>query len=176
MATLFYGLNVSLDGYVDHDAFTLDPAMFQHWTDQTRRLSGSIYGRRMYESMRYWDKDQPDWNEALRAFATAWRRQPKWVVSRTLTSVGPNATLVEGYLKTAINELKTQLAGEVQIGGPEIAQSLTDLGLIDEYRLYFQPAVVGGGKPFSMGRTPELRFASSERIGENAIRLTYLPA
>jgi dihydrofolate reductase len=176
MATLFYGLNVSLDGYVDHDAFEMDPAMFGHWTDQTRRLAGSIYGRRMYETMRYWDEDQPDWNEALRAFATAWRKQPKWVASQTLKSVGPNARLIEGDLKSAIPDLKALHDGEVQVGGPEIAQRLTDLGLIDEYRLYFQPAVVGGGKPFFLGRTPDLRFVSSERIGENAIRITYVPA
>lgn len=175
MATLFFGLNVSLDGYVDHDAFALEPAMFQHWTEQTQRLGGSIYGRRMYDAMRYWDDDQPDWDAERRAFAAAWRKQPKYVVSRTLKSVGPNATLIAGDLKTAILELKARLEGEVQVGGPEIAQCLTDLRLIDEYRLYFQPAVTGGGKPFFAGPIPSLRFAGSERIGEDAVRMTYVP-
>jgi dihydrofolate reductase len=176
MATLFFGLNVSLDGYVDHDAFTLEPGMFQHWIEQTQRLGGSIYGRRMYEAMRYWDDGQPDWDAERRAFATAWREQPKYVVSRTLKSVGPNATLIAGNLKTAILELKARLDGEVQVGGPDVAQSLTDLRLIDEYRLYLQPAVVGRGKPFFAGPTPPLRFVASDRIGENALRVTYVPA
>lgn len=175
MATLFYGLNVSLDGYVDHDRFGPKRRIFQHWTEQTRRLSGSIYGRRMYETMRFWDEDQPDWTDELRAFAAAWRKQPKWVVSRTLKSVGPNATLIEGDLRNAIGALKSDLAGEVQVCGPELAQSVTDLRLIDEYRLYFHPIVTGGGKPFFAGPAPALRFVAADPIGDDVVRVTYVP-
>jgi dihydrofolate reductase len=92
-----------------------------------------------------------------RDFAAAWRRQPKWVVSRSLKSVGPNATLVEGDIEAVIRGLKAQLVGEIQVAGPDIARSLTDLGHIDEYRLYFRPAVLGRGKPFFAG--PGRRFA-----------------
>jgi dihydrofolate reductase len=92
-----------------------------------------------------------------------------------LKSVGPNATLVEGDLEAAIRELKAQLDGEIAVGGPDLARSLTDLGLIDEYRLYFSPVVLGRGKPFFAGARPPLRLVASDPIGENAIRLTYVP-
>src|SRR6201984_3202067 len=95
MAKLVYGMNQSLDGYVDHLEFRPSPALFRHFIEQVRDLTGSVYGRRMYEVMRYWDEDCPEWGAEEHDFAAAWRSQPKWVVSRSLKSVGPNATLVE---------------------------------------------------------------------------------
>jgi len=92
MAKLVFGLNQSLDGYVDHLAFAPGPALFRHFTEQVRGLTGSVYGRRMYEVMRYWDEDRPEWDAEEHDLAAAWRSQPKWVVSRSLKSVGPNAT------------------------------------------------------------------------------------
>ena len=176
MAKLVFALNQSLDGYVDHQEFAPGHLLFRHFTEQVRGLAGSVYGRRMYEVMRYWDEDSPDWSAEWRAFATAWRSQPKWVVSRTLKSVGPNATLVGDDLGAVIGGLKARLAGEIQVGGPELARSLTDLGLIDEYRLYLRPVVLGRGKPFFAGPRPPLRLVASDLIGEDAIRLTYVPA
>jgi dihydrofolate reductase len=176
MAKLVYGLNQSLDGYVEHTNFSPSPALFRHFIEQVRGLAGIVYGRRLYEVMRYWDEDQSDWDAEGRDFAAAWRRQPKWVVSRSLKSVGPNATLVGDDLEAAIGGLKAQFAGEIDVGGPELAQSLTDLGLIDEYRLYLHPVVVGHGKPFFAGPRPPLRLVSSERIDGDVMRLTYVPA
>src|SRR5918994_6921253 len=94
MAKLVFGMNQSLDGYVDHQEFAPGPALFRHWIEHVRGLTGSVYGRRMYEVMRYWDEDRPEWSAEQHEFAAAWRSQPKWVVSRSLKSVGPNATLV----------------------------------------------------------------------------------
>ena len=180
MARLVFGMNQSLDGYVDHMAFATSPALFRHFIEQVRGLTGSVYGRRMYEVMRYWDEDQPEWvaekGARARDFATAWRRQPKWVVSRSLKSVGPNATLVGDDFAAVIRGLKAQLAGEIAVSGPDLARSLTDLGLIDEYRLYFRPVVLGRGKPCFAGPRPPLRLVASDLIGEDAIRLTYVPA
>jgi dihydrofolate reductase len=176
MAKLVYGLNQSLDGYVDHQAFAPDPQLFRHFIEQVRGLMGSLYGRRIYEVMRYWDEDFPEWGPEERDFAAAWRRQPKWVVSRSAPSVGPNATLVKGDIEAAARRLKAEHAGEIEVAGPELAQSLTDLGLIDEYRLYLHPVVLGRGKPFFAGARPPLRLVGSERIGEETIRLTYVPA
>jgi dihydrofolate reductase len=176
MAKLVFGMNQSLDGYVDHLEMRPDPALFLHWIEHVRGLTGSVYGRRMYETMRYWDEDHPEWSAEQHAFAAAWRRQPKWVVSRSLKSVGPNATLVSDDIETVIRGLKAGHVGEITVSGPELAQSLTDLGLIDEYRLYFHPVVLGRGKPFFAGPRPPLRLIASERIGEDAIRLTYVPA
>ncbi|MER8707193.1 dihydrofolate reductase family protein [Mesorhizobium sp. M1088] len=176
MAKLVFGMNLSLDGYVDHQEFGPDPALFRHWIDHVRDLTGSIYGRRIYEVMRYWDDNHPEWTPEQRDFAMAWRSLPKWVVSRSLKSIGPNATLVMDDVEVVIRGLKTRLAGEISASGPELAQSLTDLGLIDEYRLYFHPVVLGHGKPFFTGRRPPLRLVASDRIGGEVIRLTYVPA
>lgn len=176
MAKLVFGMNQSLDGYIDHEEFAPDPALFRHWIEHVRGLTGSVYGRRMYETMRYWDEDRPEWNAEQHEFAAAWRRQPKWVVSRSLTSVGPNATLVKSDLETVIRDLKARLVGEITVSGPDLARSLTDLGLIDEYRLYFHPVVLGHGKPFFAGPRPPLRLVATDLIGEDVIRLTYVPA
>ncbi|MET0308689.1 MAG: dihydrofolate reductase family protein [Sphingomonas sp.] len=176
MAKLVFALNQSLDGYVDHMEFGPDPALFRHFVEDVRGLAGSVYGRRMYEVMRYWDDDRPEWSADERDYATAWRNQPKWVVSRSLQSVGPNATLVDGDVGAAIRELKARLDGVIEVSGPELAQSLTELGLVDEYRLYLHPVVLGRGKPFFAGPRPPLRLVASDRIGEKAIRLTYVPA
>ncbi len=176
MAKLVFGMNVSLDGYVDHQAFAPDSTLFRHFIEQVGGLTGSVYGRRLYEIMRYWDDDRPEWDASERDFATAWRGQPKWVVSRSLKSVGPNATLIADDIEAALRGLKETLPGEIDVGGPVLAGSVTGLGLIDEYRLYLHPVVLGGGAPFFTGPRPPLRLVAHDRIGESAIRLTYVPA
>jgi len=176
MAKLVFALNQSLDGYVDHTAFAPEPALFRHFIDDVRSLAGIVYGRRMYEVMRYWDEDQPGWDEAERDYAAAWRSRPKWVVSRSLASVGPNATLVSDDVEATIRGLKARLDGEIEVAGPELAAGLTGLGLVDEYRLYLHPVVLGGGKPLFAGPPPALRLVAGDRLGENVIRLTYVPA
>jgi dihydrofolate reductase len=176
MAKLVFGMNQSLDGYVDHLAFAPGPALFRHFIEEARGQAGSVYGRRMYEVMRYWDDDHPEWNAGERAFATAWRTQPKWIVSRSLQSVGPNATLVEGNLESAIRKLKDERKGEIEVAGPDLARSLTDLGLIDEYRIYLHPVVLGHGKPYFAGARPRLRLMAHDHIAEDVIRLAYVPA
>ena len=177
MAKLVYGLNQSLDGYVDHMKIgPPDPALSRHFIEQARGLTGAVYGRRMYEIMRYWDDDLPDWDAEDRDFAAVWRSQRKWVVSRSLKSVGPNATLIEDDFEAVIRRLKAELDGEIDVAGPNLAGSLTNLGLIDEYRLYIHPIVLGHGQPFFAGPRPRLRLVASERIGEDVIRLTYVPA
>lgn len=176
MAKLVFAMNVSLDGYVDHVGFAPDAQLFRHWIEQVRGLTGSLYGRRLYEIMRYWDEDQPGWTSEERDFAAAWRSMPKWVVSKSLKAAGPNATLFGGDVATVVRDLKARLPGEIAVGGPALAQSLTGLGLIDEYRLYFHPVVLGSGRPFFAGPCPPLRLIASDRVGEAAIRLTYVPA
>ena len=176
MAKLVFGMNQSLDGYVDHEKFGPSPLLFRHFVEQVRHLTGSVYGRRMYEIMRYWDEDSPQWSDDERDFAIAWRRQPKWVVSRTLKSVGPNATLVTGDVESAIRKLKAEHAGEIEVAGPNLARSLTELGLIDEYQIYLHPVVLGRGSPYFAGPRPPLRLAAHDVIDQNVIRLTYVPA
>lgn len=184
MAKFVYGMNVSLDGYVNHDhaGFMPDPGLFRYFIEQTRKTAGSIYGRGLYELMRYWDGDE--WNQDdraqgdLRAFAEAWRAMPKWVVSNSLKEVGPNATLVSGDFETAMRKLKAELDGEIEVGGPHLAASLTKRGLIDQYHLFLRPVVVGQaeGRPFFVGDYPPLRLTGHESVGEDVIKLTYVPA
>ncbi len=175
MAKLVFGMNQSLDGYVDHMAFAPSPTLFRHFVEQAQGLAGSVYGRHMYEVMRYWDDDQPEWGDDERAFAAAWRSHPKWVVSRSLTSVGPNARLVEDDLEGAIRDLKSEHDGEIEVAGPALAQSLADLGLIDVYRIYVHPVAIGHGKPYFGGPRGPLRLQAHDRIGEDVVRLTYVP-
>ena len=153
-----------------------NPALFRHFIEHVRDLTGIVYGRGMYEVMRYWDEDLPDWDAEERDFAAAWRSQPKWVVSRSLKSVGPNATLVADDVEAVIRRLKAELSGEIEVGGPDLARSLTEAGLIDEYRLYLRTVVLGRGKPFFAGARPPLHLVASELIAEDVIRLTYVPA
>ena len=176
MARLVFGMNQSLDGYVDHMAFGPSPTLFRPFIEEAEGQAGSVYGRQMYEIMRYWDDDHPEWNADRQAFAAAWRKQPKWVVSRSLKSVGPNATLVEGDLENAIRNLKAERDGEIEVAGPDLARSLTELGLIDEYRIYLHPVVLGHGTPYFAGPRPPLRLMAHDRMDENVIRLRYVPA
>ena len=94
----------------------------------------------------------------------------------TVFHVGPNATLVSSGFEAEIRRLKAELAGEIQVGGTVLAQSLTEAGLIDEYRLYLRPIVLGGGKPFFAGPRPPLHLVASDLIADDLIRLTYVPA
>jgi dihydrofolate reductase len=176
MAKITYGLQVSLDGYVDH--MRLGPPserLSRYFIEHVRGVTGMAYGRGIYDVMRYWDEDQPDWDAEEHEFAAAWRSKPKWVMSRSLKSVGPNATLFTDGV-AAVRDLKARRDGEIEAAGTLLAHSLGDAGLIDEYRMYFRPMVLGSGKPYFAGPRPPLRLVASERIGEDAIRLTYVPA
>ena len=177
MAKLVYGLNQSLDGYVDHMKLgPPPPAAFRHFIELVRGAAGLVYGRRTYEIMRYWDGDLPEWDAGDHEFAAAFRSQPKWVVSRSLKAAGPNATIVAHDFEKAIRTLKAERSGEILVGGPVLAQSLTEAGLIDEYRLYLHPVVLGGGAPFFAGPRPPLHLVASDVIAGDLIRLTYVPA
>lgn len=178
MGKLVLGMMQSLDGYVAGvpGGPQLPPPgdrLHRHFNDHVREVAGVLYGRRMYEIMRYWDEDNPDWDDVARDFAEAWRPKRKWVVSRTLESVGPNATIVRDDVEASVRRLKAELDGEIDVAGPELAGGLAALGLMDEYRLYLRPFVLGGGKPFFAGSRPPLRFVGAEPVGEDAVRITY---
>jgi len=184
MDKLVFGMMQSLDGYVGGvggvaGELELPPpgvALSRHFTDHVRGLAGCLYGRRIYELMRYWDEDRPEWDAGDHDFAALWRAQPKWVVSHSLKSVGANATLVGDKVEAFVRGLKAGVEGEIDVAGPELAGSLTQLGLIDEYRLYFRPIVLGRGKPYFAGARPPLRLIATDSFGEEAVRLTYVPA
>jgi dihydrofolate reductase len=173
MARFVTSMNVSLDGYVDHDKMVPDADVFRYWIDAVKQTPHSLYGRKIYDLMRYWEPDQPHWGDAEREFATAWRAQKKWVVSQTLTEVGPNTTLISHDIEAAVRALKNQLPGQVDVSGTIIAQSCAGWGLIDEYQLLIHPVALGSGKPFFAGPRPNLHLSACDRIGAEVIRLTY---
>jgi dihydrofolate reductase len=193
MSRLIFGMMQSLDGYIagpsggpqsggvlsSQAAAELPPPgpiLGRHFSDLVRGSDGFLYGRRIYEIMRYWDEDQGDWDELDHDFAQAWRSKPKWVASRSLTSVGLNATLVQGDLIDFAATLKSERDGDIDVAGAELANVLSAAGLIDEYRLYLRPYVLGAGKPYFAGPLPPLRLVKHDAIGEDAVRLTYVPA
>ena len=177
MAKLIFGLSQSLDGYVDHLKMRPGPALFRHFVEHVRDLSGCVDGRRTYEIMRFWDE------EPVRVGARM-NRLPCGIgaANRSVGRVAfvearrPNATLLQNDVGTRRRELKARIVGEIDVAGPDLARSLTDLGLVDEYRLYYRPIVFGHGTPFFAGPRPPLRVVASDPIGEDTIRLTYVPA
>jgi dihydrofolate reductase len=181
MGKFVFGMMQSLDGYVagvDGELEMPEPgiALFRYWIDYVRDLAGCLYGRRIYEVMRYWDEERPEWGASEREFAAAWRTQPKWVASGSLKSVGHNATLVGDDLEGFARRLKAEVDGVIGVAGPDLAANLTDLGLLDEYHLYFRPFVLGRGKPYFARARPPLRLVGTDRVGEDAVRLTLVPA
>ena len=193
MGRLIFGMMQSLDGYIAGPSggpqpdglFSSQaaaefpppgPILSRHFNECIHGSNGFLYGRRIYDVMRYWDKDQPDWDEMDRDFAQAWRSKPKWVASRSLTSVGPNATVVQDDLIDFAASLKSKRDGDIDVAGAELANVLSAAGLVDEYRLYFRPYVLGAGKPYFAGPLPPLRLVKHDAIGEDAVRLTYVPA
>ena len=181
MGKLIFAMNVSLDGYVDGRSGHLEmpppgPKLFNFWIENIRSLAATVYGRRMYEVMRYWDDDRPEWTDPYREFARAWRKLPKWVVSHTLPAVGPNATLIAGDIELQIRALKARTAGTISVSGPQLAGLMTTLGLIDEYHLCVRPYVLGQGKPYFHAARPPLRLISTERIDDATVHLAYEPS
>jgi dihydrofolate reductase len=181
MGKLVFGMMQSLDGYVAGvvGGPELPPpgiALHRYFNDQVRGLAGILYGRRMYDVMRYWDEDRAEWDAVEHEFAAAWRAQPKWVASRSLKSVGANATLVGDDVEAFVRGLKATVDGDINVAGPDLAGSLTDLGLIDEYHLYFRPFVLGRGKPYFAGARPPLDLVASNAVGEDAVRLAFVTA
>ena len=170
----------SLDGYVAYPDGTLfgppGPKLFAHFIEHEQGLAGAIYGRRVYELLRYWDEDRPEWEPHEHAFARAWRAHPKWIASRTLTSVGPNAMLVADDLEGFVRTLKGRHAGVIAVAGPDLAASITRVGLLDEYHLYVRPIVLGSGIPYFAETRPKLELIGADRVGEDAVRLSYRAA
>lgn len=175
MGRLVVRMNVSLDGFVDHDRMTTGPDLFRHWITAVRDVAGGFYGRRVYDLMRYWDEDRPEWSADQRDFARAWQGQRKWVASRTLTAPGPNATVVADALEAA-RRLTAELDGDIAVSGPTLAQSLAEAGLVDGYHLYVHPVALGHGTRFFAGPRPPLRLLAHDEVGDGVVRLAYATA
>jgi dihydrofolate reductase len=184
MGKLSFGMMVSADGYVagPADGASLpapNEELHQYFNDLQKETALNLYGRRMYEVMRYWDDaDQKAESSPVEVdYARAWQRTPKVVVSTTLTSVGPNALLVNESVEQAVSALRAEVSGHIEVAGPTLAASLARWGLLDEYCLYICPLVLGGGTPFfEVGRALALERVGVETLPQDVLLVRYRPA
>lgn len=156
MRSVTYSMNVSLDGYIvgpdgDFDWPGFDEEIFRFWIDEIRGVGVHLMGRRLYETMLYWETaaQDPALGEAEREWVALWNPLPKVVFSRTLSAVEGRARLASGGPAEEIERLRAEPGeGEIAIGGATLAAQASDAGLIDEYRAMVYPVLVGGGTPF----------------------------
>ena len=183
MAKLIYSFQASLDGFINKPdggfaELTPDEEVHRFHNEQAREIGVQIYGRRLYETMRVWETlgDDPAANEVTREFAAVWKETRKLVFSRTLDSVDDAFTLVPGDLAEEVGRLKAEDRGDIGVGGAELAASLIELGLVDEYRLVTYPVVFGGGTPFfpELAEPLALELVESRVFGSGAVFARYV--
>jgi dihydrofolate reductase len=182
MGHVIFAMNASVDGYVSRASGGPPdgiPApgdeLHQHFNDLQRSASLCLYGRELYTVMQYWDTDDSSRNAVQEEFAAAWRDTPKAVVSTTLSEVGPNATLISEDVDAELRRVVAETDGDIDVGGPTLAATVTRLGLVDEYRVYQRPVVLGGGKPFFAAETQALSLLDVEMLPEDTVLLRYQP-
>jgi dihydrofolate reductase len=181
---ILYALAVSVDGYIaraqggDIGLPVPEEALHRHFNRMQERMALNLYGRNMYEVMRYWDAPPAESAEFELEYARAWQATPKVVFSTTLESVGPNARLVKekADVERTVRQLKAETNGEIEVNGAGLAASLVRLGLVDEFRLYMMPVVLGGGKPyFETGLQLELEPLEAESLPQHCTLLRFRP-
>ncbi|MFE2040326.1 dihydrofolate reductase family protein [Streptomyces sp. NPDC059477] len=183
MRSVTYSMNVSLDGYIvgpdgDFNWSGPDEEVFSSWIDEIREVGVHLLGRRLYETMLYWETaDQdPSFDDAKREWAALWNGLPKVVFSTTLTTVQGNARLASDGLAAEIARLRAEPGeGDIAIGGASLAAEAAGLDLIDEYRARVYPVLVGGGVPFfpQHERRVDLELAETRTIGPKVVHLRY---
>jgi dihydrofolate reductase len=186
MGKLIYSLNVSLDGFAATPDGGLgwanvDDEVHTWFNEQARTLQASLYGRRIYELMAaYWPtgEDDPNATDAMREFSRIWKPMRKVVFSTSLERVEHNARLVRGDVGAALTDLRRELDGDLDVGGPDLAGQFVRRGLVDEYRLVVHPVVLGAGTPFWPELDVPLRLRLTEtRSSASGVELrVYVPA
>src|SRR3954463_7137183 len=182
MALLIYSMSVSVDGFIaDRDgSFDWTPPseeLFGFHLARVRELGAYLLGRRLYETMLPWETDQSMRDDELRAaFADVWCAIPKVVFSRTLDSVQGNARLAEASVAEEAAAALDATDKDVSIGGAGLAAAAIELGLVDEFRLFRNPVVVGGGTPFLPPVTEHVRRFDARPGGSYRLVLAYADA
>lgn len=183
MAHVVFGMNTSVDGFVSDPTGSLEnmpvpgDELHQHFNDHVRSADVLLYGRRLYETMRYWQDPDPARNAVAEDYADAWRSVPKVVVSTTLAEVGPNASLISSDVEAGLRRLVDETEGTIDVGGPTLAATLTRLGLIDEYRAYVRPVSIADGNPLlASGTHLDLELLGTETFPDGTVQLRYAPA
>jgi dihydrofolate reductase len=179
MAKLIYITNTSLDGYVEDETGAFDwvnaEQVFAVITELIRPIGTYLYGRRLYETMAYWDAPVEGYPPEHRDFAQVWQKAEKIVFSRTLTGATTRNTRVErDFDAEAIRRLKRESEHDINIGGAELAGLALEADLVDECHLFLNPVIVGGGKPaFRADVRRNLELLETRRFGTGVIQLRY---
>jgi dihydrofolate reductase len=179
---LIYAMGVSLDGFIadpngEIDWSAPDEELHRFHNQQARDVGVELYGRRLYEEMRFWETaDQdPSATEPVVEFARIWRDTPKVVFSRTLERVEGNARLAIHDAGEEVARLKEEPGKDLAVGGAGLASTLIELGLVDEYRLFVSPVVLGGGTPYfpDLDRRINLKLIETRIFGSRVVYLRY---
>jgi dihydrofolate reductase len=182
MRKIIYSMLVSLDGFIEGpnrelDWHIIDEELHRFINDQQSAIDTQLYGRRMYEVMAYWETadTNPSSPEYELEFARIWKNMSKIVFSKTLEQVQGNARLVREDIAAEIATLKAQPGKDMDLGGPTIASTFMQLGLIDEYRLYVQPVVLGSGTTMfpALDNAINLRLVETRAFASGVVYLRY---
>jgi dihydrofolate reductase len=179
---LIYSMGVSLDGFIagpngEIDWSAPDEERHRFHNQQTRELGAHLLGRRLYEEMSYWETadQQPSLSEHELEFARIWKEMPKLVFSKTLEKVEGNARLVREGVVEEVARLKEQAGKDLAVGGAGLASTCIRLGLVDEYRLFVSPVVLGAGTPYfpALDERINLELVESRTFGSRVVYVRY---
>ena len=182
MRKLIYSMGVSLDGFIagpggEIDWSRPDEKLHRFHNQQMREMGADLYGRRLYEVMTYWETadENPSISEYEREFARIWKDTPKIVFSKTLEKVEGNARLAKGSAAEEVVRLKEQPGKDLAVGGASLASTFMKLGLIDEYRLFVSPVVLGGGTPYfpALDQRINLELIETRTFGSRVVYVRY---
>jgi dihydrofolate reductase len=186
MRRVTYSMGISLDGYIvgpdgKFDWAPPDPDVFRFWIEEIRGVGVHLMGRRLYETMLYWEtaEQESSLDEAEQEWAALWKPLPKVVFSSTLSTVQGNARLASGGLAEEIERLRAEPGeGEIAIGGATLAAEAAALDLIDEYRAVVHPVLVGGGIPYfpRRERRVDLELVETRTFRSKVVYLRYAVA
>jgi dihydrofolate reductase len=179
---MIYSMGVSLDGFIagpggEIDWSAPDEELHRFHNDQTRELGAQLCGRRLYEEMLYWEtaEENPSASDYELEFARIWKDLPKIVFSRTLEKVEGNARLATGGVAEEVARLKAEPGKDLAVGGAGLASALIELGLVDEYRLFISPVVLGAGTPFfpALKERVHLELVETRTFGSRVVYVRY---
>ena len=182
MRKLIYSMGVSLDGFIagpdgNIDWSAPDEELHRFHNEQVREAGAHLYGRRLYETMTYWETagENPSLTEYELEFARIWKDTPKIVFSKTLEKVEGNARLVRDGAAEEVAKLKEQPGKDLAVGGAGLASTFMELGLIDEYRAFINPVVLGGGTPYfpALDERIDLELVETRTFGSRVVYVRY---
>ena len=180
MRKLIYSMGVSLDGFIagpggEIDWGAPDDELHRFHNEQTRELGAHLLGRRLYETMVYWETADPNWSATEEEFARIWRELPKTVFSKSLESVEGNTRLAEDGIAEEVARLKQEPGKDLAVGGAGLAASAIELGLVDEFRLFVSPVVLGAGTPYfpPLQKRIDLELVETHTFASRVVYLRY---